>query len=74
MSQQMVSNKGSPIVIDEVNALIEWYHIDHKKSTPYYPWGNAQEEATKSIVIDTKPYNKGLLQGGEQLRLALLEH
>ena len=43
---KIVSDNGTPFVNKDVRKLLDYRHIKHRKSTPYYPQGNGQAEAT----------------------------
>ena len=43
---KIVSDNSTPFVNKDVYILLDHHHIKHRKSTPYYPQGNGQAEAT----------------------------
>ena len=43
---KIVTDNGTPFVNKDVWKLLNHRHIKHCKSTPYYPQGNGQAEAT----------------------------
>ena len=43
---KIVSDNGTPFVNKDVRKLLNHRHIKHRRSTPYYPQGNGQVEAT----------------------------
>lgn len=49
--KRFLSDNGTPFVNSEVRQLCEEYVIDYIKSTPYYPQGNGQPEATNKSLL-----------------------
>lgn len=49
--KRLSSDNGTPFVNFETRHLCEEYGIDHIKSTPYYPQGNGQAEATNKTLL-----------------------
>ncbi|XP_059629587.1 uncharacterized protein LOC132272458 [Cornus florida] len=47
----ILSDNGTPFVNSRVRRLLGTYQITHHKSTPYYPKGNGQAEATNKTLI-----------------------
>ncbi|XP_026443580.1 uncharacterized protein K02A2.6-like [Papaver somniferum] len=47
----IVSDNGTPFVNNKVKDLLASFHIKRKTSTPYYPKGNGQAEATNKILL-----------------------
>lgn len=45
------SDNGTPFINSNVRELCEKYGVDHVKSTPYYPQGNGQAEATNKTLM-----------------------
>ncbi|XP_075645406.1 uncharacterized protein LOC142616432 [Castanea sativa] len=44
-------DNGTPFVNKDVRKLLDHRHIKHRKSTPYYPQGNGQAEATNRVLL-----------------------
>ncbi|GMP49154.1 hypothetical protein CsSME_00016227 [Camellia sinensis var. sinensis] len=47
----ILSDNGTPFINKYVKNLLETYQVKHHKSTPYYPKGNGQAEATNKTLI-----------------------
>ncbi|XP_028070436.1 protein NYNRIN-like [Camellia sinensis] len=47
----ILSYNGTPFINKYVKSLLETYQVKHHKSTPYYPKGNGQAEATNKTLI-----------------------
>ncbi|XP_028052406.1 protein NYNRIN-like [Camellia sinensis] len=47
----ILSDNGTPFINKYVKSLLETYQVKHHKSTPYYPKGNGQAEATNRTLI-----------------------
>ena len=48
---RIISDNGAPFVNNEVRKMLKFYHIKHHRSSPYYPQGNGQTEATNKTLI-----------------------
>nr|XP_023927047.1 uncharacterized protein LOC112038472 [Quercus suber] len=48
---RIISDNGTPFVNSEVRKMLEFYQIKHHRSSPYYPQGNGQAEATNKVLI-----------------------
>ena len=48
---KIVSDNGTPFVNKQVHSTLTGYGIKHRRSTPYYPQGNGQAEATNKTLI-----------------------
>ena len=48
---KIVTDNGTPFVNKDVWKLLDHCHIKHCKSTPYYPQGNGQAEATNRVLL-----------------------
>ena len=48
---KIVTDNGTPFVNKDVWKLLDHRHIKHRKSTPYYPQGNGQVEATNRVLL-----------------------
>ena len=48
---RVISDNGTPFVNSEVRKMLEFYQIKHHCSSPYYPQGNGQVEATNKTLI-----------------------
>ena len=49
--KRILSDNGTPFVNSHVRQLLASYSIDHVRSTPYYPKGNGQAEATNKTLL-----------------------
>lgn len=49
--KQLLSDNGSLFINSATHQLCEEYGIDYIKSTPYYPQGNGQREATNRTLL-----------------------
>ena len=47
----MISDNGTPFINKDMKGLTEAYYIKHRRSTPYYPQGNGQAEATNRVML-----------------------
>ena len=47
----MISDNGTPFINKDIKGLTEAYCIKHGRSTPYYPQGNGQAEATNRVML-----------------------
>ncbi|CAL2247650.1 unnamed protein product [Prunus armeniaca] len=47
----MVTDNGTPFVNKQVSSTLSGYGIKHRRSTPYYPQGNGQAEATNKTIL-----------------------
>ena len=48
---KIVSDNGTPFVNKQVASTLNGYGFKHHRSTPYYPQGNGQAEATNKTLI-----------------------
>jgi ribonuclease HI len=48
---KIISDNGTPFVNKDVREMLEHYRIKHRRSTPYYPQGNGQAEATNRMLL-----------------------
>uniref|UniRef100_A0A2N9HR17 Integrase catalytic domain-containing protein n=1 Tax=Fagus sylvatica TaxID=28930 RepID=A0A2N9HR17_FAGSY len=48
---KIISDNGTPFVNKSVREVLEHYQIKHRRSTPYYPQGNGQAEATNRMLL-----------------------
>ncbi|KAL6179060.1 hypothetical protein ACLB2K_050576 [Fragaria x ananassa] len=48
---KIVTDNETPFVNREVNDMLKGYGVKHRKSTPYYPQGNGQAEATNKTLL-----------------------
>ena len=48
---KIISDNGTSFVNKDVRKLLDHRHIKHRKSTPYYPQGNDQAEATNRVLL-----------------------
>ena len=61
---KIISDNGTPFLNKDVHRVIEWYSISHMTSTPYFPKGNGQAEASNKRLLKilgkmTKENGKG---------------
>ena len=47
----LISDNGTPFINKDMKNLTEAYYIKHGRSTPYYPQGNGQAEATNRVML-----------------------
>ena len=47
----MISDNGTPFINKDMKGLTKAYYIKHGRSTPYYPQGNGQVEATNRVML-----------------------
>ena len=48
---RIISDNSTPFVNSDVRRLLEFYQVQHHRSSPYYPQGNGQAEATNKTLI-----------------------
>ena len=48
---RIISDNGTPFVNSDVRKMLEFYQVKHYRSSPYYPQGNGQAEATNKTLI-----------------------
>ncbi|XP_075659012.1 uncharacterized protein LOC142628861 [Castanea sativa] len=48
---RIISDNGTLFVNNEVRKMLEFYQVKHHRSSPYYPQGNGQAEATNKTLI-----------------------
>ena len=48
---RIISDNGTPFVNNDVRKMLEFYQVKHYRSSPYYPQGNGQAEATNKTLI-----------------------
>jgi len=48
---RIISENGMPFLNKDVHRLTDWYSISHMTSTPYYPKGNGQAEASNKRLL-----------------------
>jgi hypothetical protein len=48
---KLISDNSTPFVNKDVREVLEHYQIKHRRSTPYYPQGNGQAEATNRMLL-----------------------
>ena len=51
VSHKIISDNGIPFVNSDVRKMLEFYQVKHHRSSPYYPQGNQQAEATNKVLI-----------------------
>ena len=49
---RIISDNGTPFVNNNVRKMLEFYQVKHHRSSPYYPQGNGQAEATNKTLIE----------------------
>lgn len=70
---ELISDRGKHFLNDTIEVLTRDYMIVHKKSSPYYPRGNGQAEATNKTIckILTKVCEKHRTDWDKKLNIAL---
>ena len=48
---RIINDNGTPFVNSDVRKMLEFYQVKHHRSSPYYPQGNRQAEATNKTLI-----------------------
>ncbi|XP_050259850.1 uncharacterized protein LOC126704905 [Quercus robur] len=48
---RIISDNDTPFVNSDVRRMLEFYQVKHHRSSPYYPQGNGQAEATNKTLI-----------------------
>ena len=48
---KLISDNGTPFINKDVREVLEHYQVKHRRSTPYYPQGNGQAEATNKMLL-----------------------
>ncbi|XP_016648271.1 PREDICTED: uncharacterized protein K02A2.6-like [Prunus mume] len=48
---KIITDNGTPFVNKQVNSMLSTYGVKHRHSTPYYPQGNGQAEATNKTLL-----------------------
>jgi hypothetical protein len=48
---KLINDNGTPFINKDVREVLEHYRVKHRRSTPYYPQGNGQAEATNRILL-----------------------
>ena len=48
---RIISDNGTLFVNSDVRKMLEFYQVKHHRSSPYYPQGNRQADATNKILI-----------------------
>ena len=51
MPHRIISDNGTPFINRDVRKMLEFYQVKHYWSSPYYPQGNGQAEATNKTLI-----------------------
>ena len=49
--RRLISDNRIPFINKDMKGLTEAYYIKHGRSTPYYPQGNGQVEATNRVML-----------------------
>ena len=49
--KRLISDNRIPFINKDMKGLTEAYYIKHGRSTPYYPQGNGQAEATNRVML-----------------------
>ena len=49
--RRLISDNGTSFINKNMKDLTEAYHIKYGRSTPYYPQGNGQAEATNKVIL-----------------------
>ena len=48
---RIISDNSTHFVNSHVRKMLEFYQVKHHRSSPYYPQGNGQTEATNKTLI-----------------------
>jgi ribonuclease HI len=48
---KLITDNGTPFINKDVREVLEHYRVKHRHSTPYYPQGNGQAEATNRMLL-----------------------
>ena len=48
---RIISDNGTLFVNSDVRKMLEFYQVKHHRSSPYYPQGHGQVDATNKILI-----------------------
>jgi transposase InsO family protein len=48
---KLITDNGTPFINKDVREMLEHYRVKHRRSTPYYPQGNGQAEATNRMLL-----------------------
>jgi hypothetical protein len=48
---KLISDNGTPFINKDVREVLEHYQVKHRRSTPSYPQGNGQAEATNRMLL-----------------------
>jgi hypothetical protein len=48
---RIISDNDTPFINKDVRRVVEQYGIKYRRSTPYYPQGNGQAEATNRVLL-----------------------
>uniref|UniRef100_A0A2N9G8V4 RNA-directed DNA polymerase n=1 Tax=Fagus sylvatica TaxID=28930 RepID=A0A2N9G8V4_FAGSY len=48
---KLISDNGTPFINKDVREVLKYYQVKHRHSTPYYPQGNGQAEATNRTLL-----------------------
>ncbi|GLU21491.1 hypothetical protein SLE2022_376250 [Rubroshorea leprosula] len=69
---KIVSDNGTSFIYQHVRRLLDTYKIKHRKSTPYYPQGNGQAEATNKSLLRILSKMVHEYEGGWSIHLTVL--
>uniref|UniRef100_A0A2N9G246 Integrase catalytic domain-containing protein n=1 Tax=Fagus sylvatica TaxID=28930 RepID=A0A2N9G246_FAGSY len=48
---KLITDNGTPFINKDMQEVLEHYRVKHRRSTPYYPQGNGQAEATNRMLL-----------------------
>ena len=48
---RIISDNDTPFVNSDVKKMLEFYQVKHHRSSPYYPQGSGQAEATNKVFM-----------------------
>ena len=48
---KLITDNSTPFINKDVREMLEHYRVKHRRSTPYYPQGNGQAEATNKTLL-----------------------
>ena len=51
MPHRIISDNSTPFVNSDIRKMLEFCQVKHHRSSPYYPQGNGQAEATNKTLI-----------------------
>lgn len=61
--RRLISDNGTLFINKDMKNLTDAYYIKHGRSTPYYPQGNDQAEATNRVMLKILKKNETRVWG-----------